>query len=92
MKIKVYKSRHSPTPGVTQFLVIPIESSVSDVPSQVVEELGELIEFKELDVKSGENRVAVDVDKVLKGISEQGYHIARTEIRMTESVLGESDV
>lgn len=92
MEVTIYKGRHSPAPGVSQFLVLPKGQSTSVVPDEVLKELGELSLFKELAMQKGESRVAVDVDAVLSGIEEQGYHVARTEVRISEQVIGQSTV
>jgi uncharacterized protein YcgL (UPF0745 family) len=90
MKVTILKSRRSPAVGVTQFLVLPETRDTSVVPVEILDELGELVEFKELDLRSGENRVAVDVEEALRKIAEQGYYVARTEIRFREQVLEDS--
>ena len=90
MQVKVLKSRRSPAAGVTKFLVLPETSDTSVVPEEILDELGELIEFKEFDLKSGEYRVAVDVEEALRGVAEKGYYVARTKIQFRERILKDS--
>lgn len=87
MQVKVLKSRRSPAAGVTQFLMLPETSDTSAVPKEILDELGDLVEFKELNLKTGENRVAVDVEEAIKQIASQGYYVARTEIKFREQIL-----
>ena len=90
MEVTIYKGRRSPAPGVSQFLVLPKGESTSVVPDEVLKELGELSLFKELDMQRGESRVAVDVDTVLSGVEEKGYHVTRTEVKISEKVIGQA--
>jgi uncharacterized protein YcgL (UPF0745 family) len=75
-------------PNVTVYVVVPFDKGTDIVPLQIRKELGELVEFKQLEMNPGERRVGADVDKVLEQIRENGYAVQRTNVEIQEYVLG----
>jgi hypothetical protein len=78
MRVRTYKVKKPPSAGVFVFLIVPFDKDKGVVPAETLSELGELVEFKTLEMKPGENRIGANVDEVLRQIDERGYAIERT--------------
>ena len=89
MHVKIFKARTPQAPGKFTFLVVPIEKNADSVPANIRNKLGELVEFKCLDIKPGEKRIGANVDKILRQIDEKGYAIQRTEVNIREYAMGD---
>ena len=87
MKVTVYKALKSPSAGVTLFLILPAEKEASDIPQGIYDKYGKFNVFKkELELKSGEPRLGVDVERALKEISDRGFCLSTIEINVREKV------
>ena len=89
MHVKIFKVRTPQVPGEFTFLVVPIEQDAESIPANIRNELGELVEFKRLDIKPGEKRIGANVDKILRQIDKDGYAIQRTEVNIREYAMGD---
>lgn len=90
MHVKIFKARTPQVPGKFTFLVIPIEKDADSVPANIRNKLGELVEFKHLDIRPGEKRIGANVDKILRQINKNGYAIQRTEVNIREYAMGDT--
>ena len=89
MHVNVFKVRRPDGPSKHIFLVVPVEKDVDSVPADIRNELGELMEFKSIDIRHGEKRIGANVDKILRQIAEDGYAIQRTEVNIREYAMGD---
>lgn len=89
MRVKIFKARTPQPPGKFIFLVVPGRKNANSVPANIRNKLGELVEFKRLDIKPGEKRIGANVDEILKQINEKGYAIQQTEVNIREYAMGD---
>lgn len=88
MHVTIYKAKKSSAPGETVFLVVPAEKDTDVVPMDTRTKLGELVEFKRIEIKPADKRIGADVDEILRQIDEKGYAIQRTKVEIEEYALG----
>lgn len=80
MDVDVYKSKISPSPRETIFILVRSGSNIEDLPEHVKQEHGELIFHKKITIKRGEKRIALDPNEAINQIENEGYFIQSTKI------------
>ena len=89
MKIKIYRASNAPTNRAISYVFISsnedIENIKKVIPNVILEKLGTLTFFKEMEINPGEKRIALDADEAINNITNNRYHIQGTEIRFSYS-------
>ncbi|NKC11268.1 MAG: hypothetical protein GKR94_03385 [Gammaproteobacteria bacterium] len=80
MKVKVYKAKRSDSSGSKVFLLIASQSSLESVPADILEQVGDMVPFRDFELLPGQQRIALDTDEALKAIDEEGYYIQGAKI------------
>lgn len=78
MKAYVYRGLKSPG----QLLVLSKENGFSSVPKDVLDDLGPLNLYRTIDIEPGQQRIAIDPDRAISDLEDQGYHLEDLAIRL----------
>ncbi len=80
MKVDVYRATKFQGYHEKLYVMVPEGASPDALPKSLKEKTGELIKEKEVDLRPGEKRIALDVDTALKNLESHGYHEQLTRI------------
>lgn len=73
MQIDIYKVKNNDTPNSRKFILV----RAGENPPM---NLNDLVYFKEIEIKPGDKRIALDTDKAIFNIKHYGYHIEEAKI------------
>lgn len=76
MKTDIYESKLIPD----AYLFVRSGIRTDDLPSKILDQLGELKYFKSIDCTSDSPLIAADSKKVIENIEKNGYHIQGASI------------
>ncbi len=89
MKVDIYRAKKSPGPHEKNYILVSSGYNVEELPPEIINNSGGLVLEKELELKPGEKRIALDTDEALKNLQEKGYHEQSSKIEITIKVGGE---
>lgn len=80
MKVDIYKVKHADQSGDRIFLFVQEDTDVQSLSQDLLAEVGEMEFEKAIDIRPGEQRIALETDKAIDNINRYGYHIERRRI------------
>jgi uncharacterized protein YcgL (UPF0745 family) len=88
MKVDIYRAKKSPKNHEKRYIFVLADFNITNLPPEILENTGELVIEKTIDIKPGEKRIALDTDEALKNINEKGYHEQITKIEVEIKLSG----
>ncbi len=80
MKVDLYKVKYADQSGDRIFLFVQEGIDVQSLSQDLLAEIGEKEFEKTIDIRPGEQRIALDTDKAIDNINRYGYHVERRRI------------
>lgn len=80
MKVDIYKVKHADQSGDRVFLFVQEGTDVRSFSQDLLAEVGEMEFEKAIDIRPGEQRIALDTDEAIDNINSYGYHVQGSRI------------
>lgn len=88
MLVDIYKAKRTTSSGERIYVFVEKGKDLKTLPPDLLAETGELEFEKEMEIRPGEKRIALDTDEAIDQISNRGYHLEAPRIESTVTVGG----
>lgn len=88
MLVHVYKAKRTTTSGERIYVFVEKAKDVKSLPLELRERTGDLEFQREMEIRPGEQRIALDTDQAIADIGSKGYHLEALRIESRVTVGG----
>lgn len=82
MIVDVYKQLEIFKPNIRFYILIPSCKYETTVLPYIIRKKEKFLFQKTIDLKAGQQRIAIDVEEAIKNITEKGYHEQEVIIKL----------